>query len=79
MHLDKTLFYVLQLYDAYKTREKAIKGCVTQVSSTIQKLQERREGHGDNPDILRHLRNEQTKVLIQYACIVFMKTSGITQ
>ena len=54
--------YTLQLVSAYSTREKAVKKCVTQVSSTIQKLQERREVDSDNPDILRHLRNEQTKV-----------------
>ena len=55
-------FYNLQLLSAYSTREKAIKKCVTQVSSTIQKLQEKREVDDDNPDTLRHLRNEQTKV-----------------
>ena len=55
---------------AYTTRENAIKGCVTQVSSTIQELQERRGVDGDNPDILRHLRNEQTKVLIYRVCII---------
>jgi hypothetical protein len=57
------MLHVLQLLGAYSTREKAIKKCVTQVSSTIQKLQEKREVDEDNPDILRHLRNEQTKVL----------------
>ena len=55
---------------AYTTRENAIKGCVTQVSSTIQELQERRGVDGDNPDILKHLRNEQTKVLIYRVCII---------
>ncbi|XP_028414505.1 coiled-coil domain-containing protein 58-like isoform X3 [Dendronephthya gigantea] len=51
-----------ELLGAYSTRENAIKKCVTQVSSSIQKLQERRQVDEDNPEILRHLRKEQTKL-----------------
>ena len=47
----------------YSTRDKAIKKCITQVSSSVQSLKDRHEQSiEEDPNIVRQLRTEQTKV-----------------
>ncbi|KAM4699374.1 protein MIX23 [Discoglossus pictus] len=50
------------LRDAHLNRDKAIKGCIAQTSTTVNKLQGERQKDSDNLAIIRLLRKEQTKL-----------------
>ncbi|XP_070568831.1 protein MIX23-like [Ptychodera flava] len=47
---------------AYGTREKAIKKCIAETSSSVNKCREDREKNPTNFDVLKRLRNEQHKL-----------------
>lgn len=49
--------------ESYNSREKAIKTCINVVSNTIDKLHEAKKLAPDNFDLLKKLREEQTKVV----------------
>ncbi|XP_043556907.1 protein MIX23 isoform X1 [Chiloscyllium plagiosum] len=55
-----------QLYDSLKqahvSREKAIKTCINQSSSRVNKLREERNKDMDNLTLLKRLRKEQTNL-----------------
>ncbi|XP_073473563.1 protein MIX23 [Aquarana catesbeiana] len=50
------------LREAHISREKAIKNCITQSSSTVNRLQETRRKDSDNLPLIKQLRKEQTKL-----------------
>ncbi|XP_018430295.1 PREDICTED: coiled-coil domain-containing protein 58 isoform X2 [Nanorana parkeri] len=50
------------LRDAHISREKAIKNCITQASSTVNRMQEERRRDGHNIPLTKQLRKEQTKL-----------------
>ncbi|KAG8450063.1 hypothetical protein GDO86_002617 [Hymenochirus boettgeri] len=50
------------LLKAHVSRDKAIKGCIAQTSSAVNKLQAERLKDSDNLAILKRLRKEQTKL-----------------
>nr|DBA34606.1 TPA: hypothetical protein GDO54_002152 [Pyxicephalus adspersus] len=55
-----------QLYESLRevhlSREKSIKNCISQSSSTVKRLQEERRKDGDNILLTKELRKEQTKL-----------------
>lgn len=53
-----------QLLSGYKTRDQAIKKCITLVSENAKQLRERNEKNPDDFQIMKDLRKEQTKVKI---------------
>ena len=46
----------------YKTRDQAIKKCITEVSENTKQLREETEKNPENGQIMRNLKKEQTKV-----------------
>ncbi|XP_053560497.1 protein MIX23 isoform X2 [Bombina bombina] len=50
------------LREAHTSRDKAIKGCISQTSATVNKLQSERLNDSDNIAILKQLRKEQTQI-----------------
>ena len=53
-----------QLLGGYKTRDQAIKKCITLVSENAKQLREKNEKNPDDFQIMKDLRKEQTKVRI---------------
>merc|ERR1719286_104025 len=51
-----------ELENAYSSREKAIKTCITKVSGDVSKLREAKLANPDDVDVLKALRKEQTKL-----------------
>ena len=47
---------------AHKSREKAIKSCIGQVASSVDKLREQKDKDWDNVSLNLSLRQEQYKV-----------------
>ena len=52
------------MLQAHQSREKAIKKCVAEVSSTVDKLREQKEKDSDNLSLNTSLRQEQYKVCL---------------
>ncbi|KAG8537153.1 hypothetical protein GDO81_024998 [Engystomops pustulosus] len=50
------------LRDAHLSREKTIKGCISQTSINVNRYQEERRKEPDNLTVMKRLRKEQTKV-----------------
>ncbi|XP_068122372.1 protein MIX23 [Hyperolius riggenbachi] len=50
------------LREAHTSREKAIKHCISQSSSTVNRLQQERRKDADNLPLTKQLRKEQTKL-----------------
>ncbi|KAM4046141.1 protein MIX23 isoform 3-T3 [Anomaloglossus baeobatrachus] len=55
-------FTEFQLRAAHRSREKAIKSCISQTSSAVNSFQEERKRNPDNLVVMRQLRKEQTKL-----------------
>ncbi|KAL9969470.1 hypothetical protein ACROYT_G021690, partial [Oculina patagonica] len=51
-----------ELLGGYKTRDQAIKKCITLVSENAKQLREKNEKNPDDFQIMRDLRKEQTKI-----------------
>ncbi|XP_038076106.1 coiled-coil domain-containing protein 58-like isoform X2 [Patiria miniata] len=51
-----------QLEKAYSQRENTIRGCITQVSRTVNRLRDQRTKDPDNVAINRNLREVRTKL-----------------
>ena len=52
----------LQMLKAHQSREKAIKSCIGQVASSVDKLREQKDKDWDNVSLNLSLRQEQYKV-----------------
>ena len=52
------------MLQAHQSREKAIKKCVAEVSTTVDKLREQKEKDSDNLSLNTSLRQEQYKVCL---------------
>ncbi|XP_056410429.1 protein MIX23 isoform X2 [Hyla sarda] len=50
------------LRDAHRSREKAIKSCISQTSINVNRYQEERRRELENLTLMRQLRKEQTKL-----------------
>ncbi|XP_075760502.1 protein MIX23 isoform X1 [Pelodiscus sinensis] len=50
------------LMEAHASREKIIKSCIAQTSNVVKTLREEREKAQDDIVLLKHLRQEQTKL-----------------
>nr|XP_006124241.1 coiled-coil domain-containing protein 58 [Pelodiscus sinensis] len=48
--------------EAHASREKIIKSCIAQTSNVVKTLREEREKAQDDIVLLKHLRQEQTKL-----------------
>uniref|UniRef100_K7GFQ4 Protein MIX23 n=1 Tax=Pelodiscus sinensis TaxID=13735 RepID=K7GFQ4_PELSI len=57
-----SLVYLFSLMEAHASREKIIKSCIAQTSNVVKTLREEREKAQDDIVLLKHLRQEQTKV-----------------
>ncbi|XP_067896908.1 protein MIX23 isoform X5 [Heterodontus francisci] len=55
-------FSEFQLKQAHASRDKAIKTCINQTSSRLNKLREERNKDMDNLTLLKRLRKEQTNL-----------------
>lgn len=62
---------MFQLLQGYKTRENAIKGCIMEVSETINTLQGQRDRDPDDMQLIKDIRKHQTRVII----IFWLKTT----
>jgi len=51
-----------QIQSSYKQRESSIKTCISVVSDSVKHLKEERQQNGDDVDVLKKLRKEQTKL-----------------
>ncbi|XP_058951968.1 protein MIX23 [Pocillopora verrucosa] len=51
-----------KLMSGYKTRDQAIKKCITEVSENTKQLREETEKNPENGQIMRNLKKEQTKL-----------------
>ncbi|XP_067849094.1 protein MIX23 isoform X2 [Heptranchias perlo] len=55
-------FLEFQLKQAHSSRDKAIKTCINQSSSMVNKLREERNKDMDNLTLIKRLRKEQTNL-----------------
>ena len=53
-----------QLLQGYKTRDNAIKGCITEVSERIKTLQQQRDRDPDDIELIKNIRKHQTRVRV---------------
>jgi len=60
------IYFFQQLLGGYKTRDQAIKKCITLVSENAKQLREKNEKNPDDFQIMKDLRKEQTKVRHMY-------------
>ncbi|XP_048676033.1 protein MIX23 isoform X5 [Caretta caretta] len=54
------------LMEAHASREKIIKSCIAQTSNVVKTLREKREKAQDDIALLKQLRQEQTKALVDH-------------
>jgi len=68
----------LQLLQANKTRENAIKHCIHEMSNNIRSIKEKRETDPDNYELMKKLSSEQTKVskneIVELSCLSIQQT-----
>lgn len=62
--VSQLIYLFQQLLGGYKTRDQAIKKCITLVSENAKQLREKNEKNPDDFEIMKDLRKEQTKVRI---------------
>lgn len=62
--VSQLIYLFQQLLGGYKTRDQAIKKCITLVSENAKQLREKNEKNPDDFQIMKDLRKEQTKVSI---------------
>ncbi|XP_069491917.1 protein MIX23 isoform X2 [Ambystoma mexicanum] len=55
-------FSEFQLVEAHLSRDKAIKKCIAQTSTVVNKLREDRLKNADDIPLIKQLRKEQTKL-----------------
>lgn len=62
--VSQLIYLFQQLLGGYKTRDQAIKKCITLVSENAKQLREKNEKNPDDFQVMKDLRKEQTKVRI---------------
>ena len=72
---DETLF-CFQMLQAHQSREKAIKKCVAEVSTTVDKLREQKDKDSDNLSLNTSLRQEQYKVCLYISTCLRVYNQG---